>query len=206
MHDYAIDRHPKQKVLFALAFVAIFLTPVVNSALVSLGTTVGVEEGWTTTVGTVVPVSAFFGLLYLLFDRHLWKCPMFRRVLLVPDVNGEWKCQGKTVLKEGEAAEIHWEGTVTISQSWSKILVHLRTSQSSSRSMSASIQHDQGVGYRLLYQYRNEPRAGEEELEIHTGAVEMDFDEACAVGQGHYFTDSHRKTVGTMDLERRSAE
>ena len=70
--------------------------------------------------------------------------------------------------------------------------------------MSASIYHDQGVGYRLLYQYKNEPRVGEEELQIHTGSVEMDFDEVCRVGQGHYFTDSHRNTVGVMDVKRRN--
>ena len=204
MHDYAIDRHPKQKVLFMLAFVAILATPVINSALVSMGTKVGLAAGWMTTVGTVVPVSAFFGLLYVLFDRYLWKWSMLRRVLLVPDLNGEWECRGRTALKKGAAVEFNWVGTLTISQSWSKILVHLRTTQSSSRSMSASIYHDQGVGYRLLYQYKNEPRAGEQELQIHTGSVEMDFEEACRVGQGHYFTDSHRNTVGVMDVTRRN--
>ena len=204
MHDYAIDRHPKQKVLFALAFVAILATPALNSALVSVGTKVGLAEGWMTTVGTAVPVTAFFGLLYVLFDRCLWKWSMLRRVMLVPDLNGVWKCRGRTALKNGAPMKLNWEGTLTISQSWSKILVHLRTEQSSSRSISASVYHDQGVGYRLLYQYRNEPRAGEEELQIHTGAVEMDFNEACTSGQGHYFTDSHRNTVGTMDLERRN--
>ena len=202
MHDYAIDRHPKQKVLFLLAFVAIVATPILNSVLVSLTTKVGLAHGWITTVGTVVPVSALFALLYVLFDRHLWKWTMLRRVLLVPDLNGKWECQGRTVLKEGKAVEFNWTGTLTISQSWSKILVHLRTPQSSSRSMSASISHDQGVGYRLLYQYKNEPKAGEEELQIHTGSVEMDFDEGCRVGEGHYFTDSHRNTVGVMELTR----
>ena len=128
MHDYAIDRHPKQKVLFMLAFIAIVATPLLNSALVSMGTKVGLAPGWITTVGTVVPVSALFALLYVLFDRYLWKWTMLRRMLLVPDLNGEWGCQGRTVLKQGEAVEFKWEGTLTISQSWSKILVHLRTS------------------------------------------------------------------------------
>ncbi len=203
MHDYAIDRHPKQNVLFVLAFLAILATPALNSALVSLGTKVGLGEGWMTTVGTAVPVTAFFGFLYMLFDRYLWKWSMLRRVLLVPDLNGVWECGGRTALKDGAPVEFKWQGKLTISQSWSKILVHLRTDQSSSRSISASIYHDQGVGYRLLYQYRNEPRAGGDELQIHTGAVEMDFDEACTVGQGHYFTDSHRNTVGVMELKRR---
>ena len=202
MHDYAIDRHPKQKILFLLAFIAIMATPYLNSALVAVATKVGLADGWITTVGTVLPVWGSFALVYLVFDRYLWKCAMLRRVLLVPDLNGEWECSGRTVLKEGKAVEFKWTGTVTISQSWSKILVHLRTPQSSSRSMSASISHDQGVGYRLLYQYKNEPKAGEAELQIHTGSVEMDFDEVCRVGDGHYFTDRHRNTVGTMELKR----
>ena len=202
MHDYAIDRHPKQKILFLLALIAIMATPYLNSALVAVATKVGLADGWITTVGTVLPVWGSFALMYLVFDHYLWKCAMLRRVLLVPDLNGEWECEGRTVLKKGKAVEFNWTGTVTISQSWSKILVHLRTPQSSSSSISASISHDQGVGYRLLYQYRNEPKAGEAELQIHTGSVEMDFDEACRAGEGHYFTDGHRNTVGVMKLMR----
>ena len=63
-------------------------------------------DRWMTTVGTAVPVTAFFGLLYLLFDRYLWKWSMFRRVLLVPDLNGVWECRGRTALKNGTPVEL----------------------------------------------------------------------------------------------------
>ena len=202
MHDYSIDRHPKQKILFILAFIAITATPTINSLFVSIATRIGLEAGWITTLGTVLPVSVLFGSLYLLFDRYLWKWTILRRVMLVPDLNGKWECRGKTVLRKGESVEFKWEGTLTITQSWSKVLVHLSTSQASSRSVAASIFHDQGVGYRLLYQYKNEPKPGEGELRIHAGSVEMAFDETCENGSGHYFTDSHRNTVGVMELNR----
>lgn len=202
MHDYAIDRHPKQKVLFALSFLSITITPFVNSTLSQAASSLGYSNAWVTTIGTAVPVFVMFGLLYLFFDRYLWKWAPLRKLLLVPDLNGIWRCEGETALKKGEPADFTWQSTITISQSWSKMLIHLKTEQSSSSSTSASIFHEQGVGYRLLYQYKNEPRADELELSNHAGSAEIKFSEDCLTGEGHYYTDQHRNTVGTMSLRR----
>ena len=202
MHDYSIDRHPKQKVLFVLAFLAIAGAPYLNGLMKEIVTAVGVRAGWTSPPVTAVPVFVLFTVIYVLFDRYLWRWRWLRRFLLVPDLNGKWRCTGRTVKKDGEAKTFEWTGDVAITQSWSKILVYLRTSQSESKSISASLFHEHGVGYRLLYQYDNNPKASELDLGKHSGLTEVLFAESTDRGEGHYFTDQHRGTVGELRLER----
>ena len=149
MHDYSIDNHPKEKILFGLAFIAISAAPVLNFAVEAGLKAVGALSGIPAPPVTAVPVFALFVGLYQLFNHKLWKSAWVRRFLLVPDLNGKWICNGETKLKNGEKAGFQWEGKIVVTQSWSKILIHLQTKTSSSRSVSASIFHDKGVGYRL---------------------------------------------------------
>lgn len=202
MHDYSIDRHPKEKILFFLALAAILVTPVVNDTMSNAATYFGANTGWTVPL-TAFPVFALFGGIYFAFDRYLWKWGWARKVLLVPDLNGTWVCAGQTTMKDGQNTTIDWSGRVTITQSWSKISIHLKTQHSESKSISASLFHEEGVGYRLLYQYSNNPNAKQLELSKHSGSTELLFAENCSTGEGHYFTDRHRRTVGTLKLERK---
>ena len=123
-------------------------------------------------------------------------------MLLVPDLNGKWNCKGHTSLKNAKVVDHDWNATISITQSWSKILIYLKTSQSESKSISASIYHEAGVGYRVLYLYDNRPNADELDLSKHSGSVELLFLEDTNSASGSYYTDRHRTTVGTMNIER----
>lgn len=199
MHDYSIDRHPKEKILFFLAFAAIWVTPKLNSSITKLAE----DIGWSSSTITLISVTGLFTLIFLLFDRCLWKIAWLRKILLVPDLNGIWVCAGRTTLKNGVEVNNEWEGEITITQSWSKILVYLNTNNSQSKSISASLFHEVGVGYRLLYQYNNDPTATHLDLSKHSGSSEVLFSENCMSGNGYYFTDQHRRTVGVLSLERK---
>ncbi len=177
MHDYSIDRHPKEKVLFLLALIAIVTAPIVKGLAEYLVSLLEVSTGWSSAPVVAVPVFGLFAGLYFLFDKFLWKITWLRKLLLVPDLNGKWACTGRTNLKNGEPVNFDWNATVSITQSWSKILIHLKTSQSESKSISASIYHEAGVGYRLLYQYNNKPNADELDLSNHSGSAELLFSE-----------------------------
>ncbi|MGE0558097.1 MAG: hypothetical protein AB7E73_04345 [Burkholderiales bacterium] len=203
MHDYSIDRHPKEKILFVVAFAAISAAPLLNDLIHQLVTYLEVSTGWSSPPVTAIPVFALFLVIYLFFDRYLWKVRLFRKFLLVPDLNGKWTCSGQTTLKEGKSVNYEWEGEITITQSWSKILVHLKTENSRSRSISGSLFHEVGVGFRFLYQYNNDPDADQLDLSKHSGSSEILFSEDCKSGMGHYFTDQHRRTVGTLNLKRK---
>jgi SMODS-associating 2TM, beta-strand rich effector domain len=202
MHDYSIDKHPKEKVLFVLAFIAITLAPIIQNLAERAVAFLDVSSQWSSAPAVAVPVFSLFAIIYILFDRFFWKFSWLRKVLLVPDLNGTWKCLGHTTLQNGESADIDWSADISITQSWSKILIHLRTSQSESKSISASLFHENGVGFRLLYLYDNKPDADELDLKNHSGCSELLFNEAVTEGKGSYYTDRHRTTVGTMSLTK----
>ena len=202
MHDYSIDRHPKEVVLFILAFIAISSAPALNRWIADLVDYLDAATGWKSGPVTAIPVFGLFTAIYYLFNTRLWKLSWPRRLLLVPDLNGTWQCEGLTVLRRGIEESTPWSGEITITQSWSKMLIHLRTAQSASHSVSASLAHEPGIGYRLLYHYRNDPNAENLELQKHDGAAEMLFSQDCQTGTGNYFTDQHRRTIGTMKIKK----
>lgn len=127
MHDYSIDKHPKEKVLFFLALVAITSAPIIKELAEYLVSLLEVSTGWSSAPVVAVPVFGLFAGLYFLFDKYLWKISWLRKVLLVPDLNGKWRCNGHTNLKNAEQVDYDWNATVSITQSWSKILIHLNT-------------------------------------------------------------------------------
>ena len=135
--------------------------------------------------------------LYWAFDQFCWK--WIRRVTKLPDLSGEWHCEGRT-LGDGHVGD--WDGKITIVQSFDKIKVSLSTKQSTSSSRSAALFYEEGIGYRLSYNYKNEPRIGEEDLAFHWGCCELLFDVGLTRADGEYFNGHGRKTFGTMHLER----
>jgi hypothetical protein len=203
MHDYSIDNHPKEKVLFGLSAIAIFTAPALNQGIAWITHGLGKATGlWSTSVITVVPMMTVFGLLYWLFNSKMWKWEWLRSRLLIPNLNGTWKCDGLSKMRNGAVVDYPWSGEIRITQSWTKISIHISTSQSSSRSTSASMVHEPGVGYRLFYHYANAPKADQTDLKKHDGTAEILFNEDCSSGEGNYFTDQHRMTTGTMKLQK----
>ncbi|WP_148213495.1 hypothetical protein [Rhodospirillum centenum] len=150
------------------------------------------------------PVTAalIFPFAHLAFDRWVWKWRRVSTLLKIPDLNGEWDCKGKTT---SITPHREWSGTVIIDQSWEKIKVHIKTDQSSSHSISASLIHEPRVGYRLMYSYRNSPRIGEPELSSHVGFCEFIFSENLISADGEYFNNHGRTTSGQIHLTRRIA-
>ena len=88
-------------------------------------------------------------------------------------------------------------------QSWSRIIVHLKTETSDSRSTSAAVVHEEASGYRLRFSYWNTPKAENAELRPHAGFCELLFDSEIATGEGEYFTNHQRLTFGSMKLTRK---
>ena len=120
MHDYSIDNHPKEKILFGLAFIAITAAPILNVAVNAGLAAVEALAGIPAAPVTAIPVFSVFVGIYQPFNRKLWKWAWVRKFLLVPDLNGEWVCKGETKLKNGEKADSQWEGKIVVTQSWGK--------------------------------------------------------------------------------------
>lgn len=196
MHTYATNSPVNRKLGAYLMITATVMATGVSFAVHQINSTLG----WT--LGGVSAMT-LYGALYVLFDRCIWRWPRARALLLVPNLNGTWACEGRTISKTGTPVDYPWTGTVAIRQSWTKIVVTLTTGQSSSRSIAASLYEEPGNGYRLIYHYDNRPGVVERDLSRHTGLCSLLFDEHGKSASGDYFSDKDRMTVGTMRLQRK---
>lgn len=195
MHNYATNSPIRHKLMFGIAVIAVVLAGAIGFALTQL------NQAWGLQIGGVSSM-ALFGILFLVFDRYLWRIRFLRAALMVPDLNGKWICDGRTISKDGENTNIAWSAQIIINQSWSRISIVLKTSQSSSRSIAASLYASPGAGYRLIYHYDNSPQIDQGELQRHSGQCDLMFDEVVSSAQGSYFTDRDRQTIGTMQLRK----
>jgi hypothetical protein len=170
-------------------------------ALIDLATWLG----WSLTLPRLImwPVTAglIYAGLYWLFDRHAWKVPHLARLLKVPNLAGRWRCKGRTINPDKTPGH-SWEAEIVIVQTWDRLRVRLRTAQSSSNSIAAALVYDQADGFRLLYNYKNEPKIGEPELVAHRGSAELTFTPDLQTAEGEYFNGHGRYTFGKMHLTR----
>jgi hypothetical protein len=170
-------------------------------ALVDLARTLNVPANLPPSVLSLVGAGSVFAFLYWIFNRYVWRWSRLSSLLKVPDLRGEWHCEGRS-LKEDRSVAFEWSGTISIVQTWDKLRVRLRTPQSGSNSITAALAYDSVDGYRLLYNYRNEPRADQPELDIHVGFAELTFAKDLRTADGFYFNGRGRFTFGTMRLSR----
>lgn len=195
MHPYSTNSPVNPKLIAVIALLSWCISFGIELAVKQINAAFGWSLGALSALGC-------FGIFFLLFDRFLWRWPVARHILLVPDLNGTWRCSGRTTHLAGDQADIEWAGTVTICQSWSRMVVRLKTSQAESQSIAASLYQEPGRGYRLIYHYDYKPKAGEHGLNRHSGQGDLIFADDGKVASGEYFTGPGRLTVGTMNLVR----
>jgi hypothetical protein len=161
--------------------------------------------GWSLTLPRLVlwPVTAglIYASLYWAFDRYVWKLPRLSKLLRVPNLSGKWLCRGQTMNADKTFGD-EWEAEIVIVQTWDRLRIRLKTAQSSSSSVAAALVYDQTEGFRLLYNYKNEPKIGETELSAHRGSAELVFAPDLQTAEGEYFNGHGRYTFGKMQLKR----
>lgn len=206
-HEYSViglNRTTVGRYLGTAAGLLSSATAVLVAILTDLASRLGLSNASSSL--TIVPVSAamFYFLGHLAFNHWIWRRKVVQRLLGVPDLSGEWLCQGTT--KDNDGNVLHeWTATVKVSQTWERIRVYLTTGQSSSKSKSASIVKEPGRGYVLMYSYQNEPRIGEPELRSHIGYCELLLNEDLTEAEGDYFNNKGRVTFGRMKLIRKDS-
>lgn len=196
MHPYSTNSPANPKLYGYLMLAAVAASTLVGYLLTKLNDFTGWSFGGASAM-------ACFIALHFVFNTFLWKKAWIRRWLLVPDLNGEWECQGMTTTRDGNAVNASWNGIVTITQSWSQMTVQLKTFQSDSHSIASSLYREEGNGFRLIYHYENKPQPGQAGLNRHSGLCDLLFMEDSVSASGEYFTGEGRLTVGTMKLKRK---
>ena len=196
MHEYTSNKSHRKIIIIIITILSLIinlvLTPLCNLIVASISDKIG--SPFTVFILLIgVGFSSIFGILYLLFDRCLWK--------IVPGIksqkiSGIYSCDGKSNYKIPE-----WKGTITIKQTWSKILISLKTDNSYSQSYVASIEVLDDGNIILYYCYRNNPNGNSKGLNKHEGTADINFDGVKIQGKYYnYPKDRHR--YGTFVLTK----
>jgi hypothetical protein len=206
-HEYALlGGFNRSRIGRYLGIVAASISSIIVFILLAL-VDIAKAFGWSHNLPPIVLSSvgagAVYTALYWLFDRHVWKLPWLSGVLRIPNLSGRWKCAGQTINPD-KTPSFTSQGEVTILQSWDRLRIRLKTSQSGSNSIAAALIHDEADGFRLMYNYMNEPKIGETDLKAHRGFAELVFDKDLQTADGEYFNGYGRYTFGTMRLTRES--
>ena len=166
-------------------------------AAVDLAKTFGLNVNVPPAVLSLLGAGMVFGVLYGILNKYAWRWPVIDRLLKVPNLAGVWDCQGESLCTDGTVV-YHWNGEVTIVQSWDKLRIRLKTAQSGSNSMVAALATDSVDGFVLLYQYRNDPKMGEAGLASHMGCAVVTIAKDLRSATAEYFNGGGRLTFGKM--------
>lgn len=196
MHDYAIFGHSRTSIGRWLGVTSVVLTGAVSSLLVWLHQATKIEAFAT----AVITPTAIYFILHYLFNEHAWRIPFFS----IPDISGTWSVTGETLNEDG-STKYNWNAEIDIEQTWEKICITLKTTQSSSESYTATLGKKPGTksGWILHYSYTNNPDSGQyHELNSHKGYCELVFDKNLKTGIAAYFNSNGRRTFGKMTLNK----
>jgi hypothetical protein len=194
MHGYSTDTDEKRVVILFLAALAIALAWVSSNLLAA----VHLAMPW----WADAPSSMFFyGVLYALFDRRLWRHPLMRKLGLVktPNLTGCWR--GYLTSSYDNHAKRH-DLSVDIFQSWTQISILFSTVTSVSRSCVAVIQVSDPEGIALIYQYENQPLAdATRTMHMHYGTAMLRMLNGNGL-TGDYYAGRDRGTFGRISCHR----
>ena len=194
MHGYSTDTDEKRVVTLFLAALAIALAWVSSNLLAAIHLSM---PWWADAPSSIF----FYGVLYALFDRHLWRHPLMRKLGLVktPNLTGCWR--GYLTSSYDNHAKRH-ELSVDIFQSWTEISIFLTTVTSVSRSCVAVIQVSDPEGIALIYQYENQPLAdATRTMHMHYGTAMLRMLNGNGL-TGDYYAGRDRGTFGRISCHR----
>jgi len=197
MHGYSTDSDERRVVPLFLALVAISLAWLSSKFLAVIHFSV---PWWADAPSLMV----FYGVLYTLFDRHLWRKNFVGKLGLVkiPNLAGCWR--GYLISSFDGHARRH-NLVINIFQTWTQLAVFLATATSISRSCAAVIQVGDPEGVALIYQYQNQPLAdATRSMHMHFGTAMLRVsDGGCLVGD--YYSGRDRRTFGRICCRRQLA-
>ncbi len=190
MHGYSTDSNERRVVPLLLASVAIALAWMSSKSLAAAHLSV---PWWMEAPSSM----AFYGVLYTLFDKYLWRNSFVCKLGLVriPNLMGRWR--GYLITSFDGHVKRH-ELIINIFQSWTQVSVFLTTATSMSRSCAAVIQVDDPEGVALIYQYENQPLADAmKTMHMHYGTAMLRVSkDGCLAGD--YYAGRDRRTFGRI--------
>ncbi|SRR6266436_5795190 len=190
MHSYSTDSGERRIVPLALASLAITLAWLSSKFLAVMHVSL---PWWLDAPSTL----GYYGALYALFDRKLWRNRSARKLGLVrvPNLAGRWRGY---LLSSFDGHTKRHDLMINIFQSWTQIAVFLATETSISRSCAAVIQVDDPDGLSLTYQYQSQPLANAmRSMHMHFGTATLRVSDDDTLS-GDYYAGRDRRTFGRI--------
>lgn len=195
MHPYTTDSSERRTVPLYIVGLSILCAWLLSKVLSYFQLTVP----WWVDAPSVV---GFYGVIYGIFDRWLWRCQPFKKIGLVkvPDMNGQWRGY---ISSSFDDYAVRQDVVVEIRQSWTRISVKLEAELSRSHSLIGSILTDQPDGIVLTYEYLNEPKPNARPtMHAHRGTARLIVENDVKVLKGEYYTGRDRQNYGVLYLKR----
>lgn len=199
-HEYCvhngINRSNIGKIIYSLA--SIISSLIIIGLLKKYNVINNLSESILSSIFTAI----LFLAIYKIFNKWIWRVKYLVNFINYPNISGTWKCEAISSYNGGYP----WQGTVTIEQTWDKLRIVLTTNLSSSESVAAAIIHDPIKGYRILYNYKNEPKDLNGDLAFHIGFVELVLSKDSESAEGSYYNVAGRTSSGTMKWTKQPSD
>jgi hypothetical protein len=196
MHPYATDSRERFRVAFFAVITSILIAWALYGILSKIPKNIPV---W------AIDTPAAYGCYLLLlgiFEKWLWKCRLVRSVgiVQVPNLSGKWN---GILRSSDDNYKTDHSISLDIQQTWTHLLVTLRTEKSISYSIIGAILVGNGKPAMLSYDYLNEPLPDStpDTMHMHRGMAHLALMEDGSL-DGDYFTGRSRNTSGRMQLKR----
>ncbi|OBP16826.1 hypothetical protein A5320_05500 [Rheinheimera sp. SA_1] len=144
------------------------------------------------------------GLLWFVYDKYLWKIPIFRVMgwlCSTPNLNGRWE---GTVDRDGENTPHPF--VMEISQTMTKLKFYTYTKRSKGESIAVKIVKDElDQKYKLIAYWRTRAANREDDSKYDefngVSVIDISFDDNGILMSDFYFTDRNPHTRGKTDLK-----
>lgn len=197
MHQYQTDDSVKTNFLIVAVLLAVALAYLFAKAIDALQ----IQIPWYLESPSIL---GFFGAIYWLYDKYLWKIKWIQKVnwIKTPNISGKWNFEIRT--SHDEFSEII-SGKAIIRQTAFKISIALETDVSISNSIHAALMRAEKVSeYELTYNYINHPKADSiRTMSIHMGTAHVSIDDDSKKMDGEYYTGRNRQNFGRITLSRK---
>lgn len=193
MHEYVAEPgRPRHRVVWYLAGISV----AISAGIGALFHVLHVPTFIAPPAGTAV-----FGVLFLLFDKFIWRLgSRTRNVSGIPNLRGTWKggIDVRDTCKPDEPPTGQ-DCTVKIKQTWTRISIDFKTNATKSSSVMASFgSTDQG---NLHYEYDVEPL--EREPVRHCGTAHLEpASTDWSYLSGKFYNDEQHQRWGLYHLKR----
>lgn len=148
-------------------------------------------------------VSAIFSLIFLIFNRWLWRLPLFKwaGIIIADDLNGTWEGKVKSSYDDFKS-DIY--AKLVIEQSATNIKIFGQFNESKSVSIHENFgKSDIDNQMALFFFFRNQPRYdAKKTMAMHEGSAILTYDKAKDTLTGNYYSGRDRNNFGTIEVKR----